>query len=101
MAKKRLITESSVRDMPRGGELVLGREDLATPSALDLAFERGIRVRYADGSSGAAAPSTGDPLWSRVLASDGTYVVTVRGGRASIVRLTDAGPQALQLEGGG
>ena len=41
---QQLYTEANVRDMPRGSELVLGTDDLATPSALDTAFARGIRV---------------------------------------------------------
>ena len=101
MAKKRLITESCVRDLKPGVELVIGPEDLATPSALDLAFEKRIRVRYGDGSTSATFSGVSDPLWNKLLASDGTYVVEVKAGRASVTRLGDGGPVAVRVESGG
>ena len=98
---KRLFTEACVRSMPSGSELVLGSEAMATPSALDLAFQRGVRVVYADGvarSSAAAAPDAG--LWSRIVAEDGTYVVEVRSGAASVHRVTPDGPTLVVGAGG-
>ncbi|HVS18866.1 MAG TPA: hypothetical protein VMT18_09730 [Planctomycetota bacterium] len=88
MASRRLYTETDVRALPRGAELVLGKSALATPAALDLAFERGLRVVWGEGDAGAPV---GDAL-ARLLAGDGTYVLVVRGGRAAVSRLTDAGP---------
>jgi len=94
MAGKQLYTEADVRALPHGAELVLGPDAIATPSALDLAFERGLRVvRSVAGTSG---PRAGDcPECLRgLLAQDGTYIVQVRAGRAVVTRLTEAGPQA-------
>jgi hypothetical protein len=89
---KRLYTEANVRELPAGSELVLGKEALATPAALELAFARGIRVKYGDGSStpGAAAPA--DSGLKKLLAEDGEYVVQVKGGRARVFRLAAGGP---------
>lgn len=90
MANRRLYTEADVRALPRDAELVLGRSALATPAALDLAFERGLRVVFgAAGDTPAALP--GEAL-RRLLALDGTYVLNVRAGRATVTRLTEAGP---------
>ncbi len=94
MPGKELVTETCVRQMARGSELVLGPNKIATPAALDLAFQRGIRVRR--GASSQASPGPGDcgcaELWSKLKASDGTYVVTVRGGRATAVRVDGSSP---------
>ncbi|MEO0650145.1 MAG: hypothetical protein AAFZ65_05660, partial [Planctomycetota bacterium] len=69
---KRLYTEDDVRRLAPGSELVLGSEVLATPSALDLARERGIRVRWA---SGAGASPVRPPLaaLAEILGGDGSY----------------------------
>ncbi len=98
MAKK-LYTEATVRELPAGSELVLGRDALATPSALELAFARGIRVRYADGASAPGAGAAAADPWRRAFAEDGTYVVEVKGGKPQVYRLTGAGPVALKVEG--
>ena len=97
MANKRLITESDVHAMARGGELVLGADVIATPAALDLAFQRGMKLIRRDGSvqSASSSSTSSDPLWSRMLAADATYVVVVKSGRASVSRLTDQGPLAF------
>jgi len=91
---KRLFTEASVRELAQGSELVLEKGDLATPSALELAFARGIRVRYGDGTSTPAASSAvpADAPLKKLLAEDGEYVVQVKGGRARVFRLGSAGP---------
>lgn len=93
--------EARVRELPAGSDLVLGPGDVATPAALDLAFARGIRVRWAsDGMAGTAERATGgDGLWRRILAADGTYVVEVKRGRPRVVRLTDGGPVPVGLAG--
>ena len=74
MSSKRLITESDVLAMPKGGALRLDGRTLATPAALDAAHARGMRVVYAeeagDGSCG-ERPAGGECLWHRVLASEG------------------------------
>jgi hypothetical protein len=90
---KRLYTESNVRELPAGSELVLGKEALATPAALELAFARGIRVKYGDGTStpgAGAAPA--DWLWKKLLEADGEYVVQVKGGKARVHQLGASGP---------
>jgi hypothetical protein len=88
VSARRLYTEADVRALPRGAELVLGKAALATPAALDLAFERGLRVVWGEA---AAAGAASDAL-ARLLAADGTYVLVVRSGRAQVTRLTEAGP---------
>lgn len=90
---KRLISEGCVRDMAAGGELVVGPRDIVTPAALELAFARGIRVRWSDeGLATGGAPPASSSLWTSVLAADGNYVVEVRNGRARVFRLTASGP---------
>ncbi len=95
MASKRLITESDVLAMPRGSALRLDGRTLATPAALDAAHARGMRVIYADeakADSCGERPTGGDCLWHRVLASEGTFVVQVHNGRATVSRITAEGP---------
>jgi hypothetical protein len=89
--------------MARGAELVLGKEALATPAALDLAFQRGIKIVYRDGASVAQvgpcgcgnASCPGGCTWSKMLAQDGTYVVVISGGKPTISRITPSGPVAF------
>lgn len=93
---KRLHTEASVRELPAGSELVLGKEAIATPAALEAAFVRGIRVRWSDGSNTPAAAVPGaapaEGLWKKLLAQDGSYVLEVKAGRARVFRLEAGGP---------
>lgn len=91
---KRLYTETNVRELAAGSELVLGKDAIATPAALELAFERGIRVRWSDGTSTPAASAAApvDSVLKKLLAEDGEYVVQVKGGRARVFRLGTAGP---------
>ena|SRR5688572_5995573 len=91
---KRLYTEANVRELPASSELVLGKDALATPAALELAFTRGIRVRYVDGTStpGAAAAAPADAGLKKLLAEDGEYVVQVKAGRARVFKLASGGP---------
>ena len=96
MTSPELYTEADVRSLPKGGELVLGAGVIATPAALDLAFERGIRVRWADGSrSPGSTHEKHDCLWHRILAADGSYFVKVTDGRARVYRLGDDGPESI------
>lgn len=104
MANKELYTEADVRALPRGARLVLRAGTIATPAALDAAFERGIAVvREGEATSAGAASSAagcgcggacspGSCTWSKMLSSDATYVVVVSGGRASVARMTPSGP---------
>jgi hypothetical protein len=104
VANKELYTEADVRAMTRGSRLVLRAGALATPAALDAAFERGISVvrEGETAAAGAASPaagcgcgsacSPGSCTWSKMLSSDATYVVVVSGGRASVARMTPSGP---------
>jgi len=101
MPGKELVTEACVRQLAPGAELVLGANKIATPAALDLAHQRGLRVRHGDapaaeGDGGCGCDKT--CLWSKVKASDGTYVVTVTGGRATVVRIDGAGPVPFAQE---
>jgi hypothetical protein len=90
---KRLFTEANVRELPAGSELVLGKEALATPAALELAFARGIRVRYGDGTSTPASSNVVvETLWRKLLAADGEYVVQVKAGKARVFQLGASGP---------
>jgi hypothetical protein len=105
---KKLITEACVRAMPDGGVLHVGGSVIATPAALDLAHDKGVRVAWGTGgangtgvASGTGAASTAAPqtgsgmrecLWHAMLASDGTYVVRVVNGQAVVDRLEDSGP---------
>lgn len=91
---RRLYTEANVRELPAGSELVLGKEALATPAALELAFARGIHVKWSDGTStpGAGAAASRQSGLTKLLAEDGEYVVQVKGGRARVFRLGAAGP---------
>lgn len=100
MANRQLYTEADVRAMPRGSRLVLSAGALATPAALDAAYELGIAVVRGDSNSAPAAGgcgcggscTPGTCTWSRMLQNDATYVVVVSGGRASIARMTPSGP---------
>ncbi len=101
MSGKRLVTESDVRALARGAELVVPPDTIVTPAALDLAFERGVRIVRSKSDApksgacacGGACSAGGQPCaWSKLLGSDGTYVVVVKNGVASIARLTEQGP---------
>ena len=88
--KRELVTEADVRRMAPGArELVLSPDTIATPAALDLAFSRGMRVVYAEAGSASSVPSD---LWTRMKASDGTYVVHVENGRAVVTRIAQGRP---------
>jgi hypothetical protein len=92
---KRLYTETNVRELAAGSEIVLGKDAIATPAALELAYSRGIRVRWSDGTStpgATAAAATADTGLKKLLAEDGEYVVQVKGGRARVFKLGGAGP---------
>jgi len=103
MAKNQLFTEACVRKMAPGSELHLGPGRIATPAALDLASERGIRVRFYDGQLVTEQDLAQDQqrssnLWNAMKANDGTYVVVVSGGKARVTRLADTGPVNLGEE---
>ena len=96
---KRLYTEANVRELAAGSELVLGKEAIATPAALELAFARGIRVKYGDGTStpgaSASAGAAADGPWKKVLAVDGEDLVQVKAGKARVFQLGASGPVLL------
>jgi hypothetical protein len=97
---RRLYTEDDVRRMARGSELILGAGALATPSALDLARERGLRILWSEGGDAAPAPVGG--VWQALasaLARDGSYHVEVRDGRPRLWALGPDGPIEIPLEG--
>lgn len=93
--QKRLYTLADVQAMQHGDELALGPDAIATPSALDLAFTRGIRVRYSEKRTAEEGGEHHDCLWHRMLERDGSYVVEMKDGHATVTRLTDAGPVAF------
>lgn len=88
---KKLYTEKEIRALAPGSELVLGAGAIATPAALDLAFQRGVRVRWSDGSvtppSGGAVTTSGE--LAGLLGADGNYLVTVKNGVAQVLRIGD------------
>jgi hypothetical protein len=90
VANKRLYTESDVASLARGTTLVLGKDALATPAALDLAHARGVHVSWSDDKSTEVKPR--DETFAKMLAQDGTYVVTVQRGNAIVTRLIDGVP---------
>ncbi len=92
MANKRLYTESDVAALPHGATLSLGKDALATPAALDMAFLRGVCVSYADGKSVEGKPRAQGDAFAKMLAQDGTYVVTVQRGTAVLTRLEGGVP---------
>ncbi|MBI5431552.1 MAG: hypothetical protein HZA52_01845 [Planctomycetes bacterium] len=94
MAQKRLIVESEVHALARGSELVISKDVIITPAALDAAFARQIRVVRIDKSPDSAPSVVAAPtnLWQRMHQGEGTYVVQVKNGRATVSRLTDQGP---------
>lgn len=99
MPPKEVITEDDVRRMAPGDVLVLGPGRLATPSALDLACERGIPVRHE--SDGPRTPSASAARPTSIAAArlgelrDGRYLVDVANGRVQLWRLTDRGPELV------
>ncbi len=103
---KQLITEADVRALARGAQLVLTADVIATPAALDLAHERGLRVVRAASSGGAACCGSGGACgcggdtpggctWKKMCSADATYVVVVSNGKAVVSRLTPSGPVAF------
>ena len=99
-SNKQLVTEADVRRMAPGvRELVLGDHRIATPAALDLAFARGMKVVYGEvDAKGTTGPIPSD-LWQRIKSQDGTYVVQIESGRATVSRLGVNGPELFGSEG--
>ena len=101
----RLVTERDVRERVGEGPIVVDDETLITPSALDLAHERGIAVLYtrgraaaspADrvpGAPGSASAPAVPPTLSGLLSRDGTYVLRIEGGKVVAFRV---GPSGLE-----
>ena len=97
MSGKEVITEDDVRGMAPGETLVLGLGRIATPSALDLACERGIRVRHDGDAHPTPAPAPRLHGGGRLDSlSDGKYLVEVKGGRLEIWRLGENGPELVR-----
>lgn len=94
---KRLYNEDDVRRLAPGSELVLGPESLATPSALDLARERGIRVRWMEAGEQSARSHPLAGL-AEALGGDGSYHLEVVGGRVRAWRMGPEGPVEVPLE---
>ena len=102
---KQLYTEKEIRALAPGSELVLGAGAIATPAALDLAFARGVRVRWSDGSvtpASTAAP-TNAPAGelAALLQADGNYLVSVKNGSAQVLRIEDGGTVLVGTAGTG
>lgn len=96
----RIITESDVRDGSAGDPIVIDERTRITPSAVDLAERRGVRVVYRRGGDDAPGPSP-TPTPSRtalpvVHLPDGRYVVEIEGGRVRLFRWTERGPVPLE-----
>jgi hypothetical protein len=92
---KRIITEKDVLNMRVPAEIVLDGDTIATPSALDAAYTRGIRVIYRKRESGPRGhgPIAGDArLASRISGlPDGNYLLQVREGKSRIFQIKDNG----------
>ena len=95
MGGKLLICERDVLAMSAGAKLHLDQGTLITPSALDCAHERGIRIVRGGSAGGPSSGPKKDCLWHRILENDGTYVVQIVHGRATVSRLTESGPVAF------
>ncbi len=90
---RRLICEADVLAMAPGEVLRLDSGTIVTPAALDAAHVRGVRVvREGERASGATRGTKKPCLWHRILETDGSYVVQVVNGRASVTRLEPGGP---------
>lgn len=96
MAGRELVTERDVLALPAGARIVLGRQRIATPAALDAAHSRGIEV-VLEGDPRAARPAASDIL-ERLRATGGTFVVVAEGGRLTISRLGPNGPEPFAAE---
>lgn len=94
---KELVTEACVRSMRPGEKLVLGPGRIATPAALDLAFQRRIEVVYGTERAAAAPPKSG--LLASLAARDGRYLVEVEGARVRVWRLSEGAPELVGEEG--
>lgn len=92
MAGKRLICEQDVLAMESGGVLRLDSGSIITPSALDCAHARGIRVQREKGAAPREGAGKKECLWHSMLENDGTYVVQIVQGQATVTKLTDRGP---------
>ncbi len=92
---KRLICEQDVLGMRAGEVLHLDAGTIATPSALDAAFRLGIHVVQGGEHASGRAASQRPCLWHEMLENDGSYVVQVKNGRATVSLLGEAGPVAF------
>ncbi|QDU69019.1 hypothetical protein [Engelhardtia mirabilis] len=82
---KRVYTEGDVARMPAGSELRLGADAIATPSGLDAARSRGIRIVYEGAGDDPPPTATGSLAdLPRLLAGEGRFHVEVRGGRVRV-----------------
>lgn len=81
----RVYTEDDVRRLPAGCELRLGDGAIATPSGLDAARARGIRIVYAGEDAAPAADGEGSLAdLPGLVEGDGRYHLEVRGGRVRV-----------------
>lgn len=80
--------------MSKGESLYLDGRTIITPAALDAAYGRGIRVVRGASESNSDCGASGSKkpcLWHRILENDGTYVVQVVNGRATVSQLNPSG----------
>ncbi|MBU0753994.1 MAG: hypothetical protein KJ645_02570 [Planctomycetes bacterium] len=82
---KRIITEADVLKMAVPAEIFIDRETIVTPSALDAAFSRGVRVIYGKnhGSHSGSGIGAGKQNFNSSFLNlpDGDYIVQIRQGR--------------------
>lgn len=101
---KILISEADVAKFAPDRPIVLDRDTVITPSALDRASRLRIPiVRTAEAASTASAPATVAPGCEPCLCRlpDGTYLLTVANGRRTVLSIAPDGsaPRAISATG--
>ena len=90
---KRIITEADVRSMEVPSELLLDRDTVITPSAIDAAHTRGIRILYRREKKNPEQR----PLFRKISSlGDGDYLLQVRGGEVRFFEIRDNGVHPLR-----
>ena len=81
---KRIITEADVSKMAAPSEIVIDRETVVTPSALDAAHLKNIRILYRRTEHRGPKPEI-------PCLPDGDYLLQVRKGETRIFEIRDDG----------
>lgn len=90
---KRIITEADVRKMEMPAELLVDNGTVITPSAIDAAHARGIRILYRR----AKEPSKPSTLFRKISSlGDGDYLLQVRSGETRLFEIRDDGVHPIR-----